>query len=93
MSKQFNLGQVVLTRGINDAIAESTPFTKEVLHSVNRYRAGDWGDLCEEDKEANDFAVDHEDRILAAYETCLGKVWIITEWDRSVTTILFPHEY
>lgn len=97
MSKQFNFGQVVLTRGINDAIAENTTesmlFTKQVVRACRRYRAGDWGDLCEEDKAANDFAVDNELRILAAYETCKGKIWIITEWDRSVTTILFPHEY
>jgi hypothetical protein len=45
------------------------------------------------DKELNDLAVKTGERILEAYETSKGKIWIITEWDRSATTILFPNEY
>ena len=52
------------------------------------------GITCEEDAEMNTEAVNNgDDRILAVYKTCKGNIWIITEWDRSVTTILFPSEY
>jgi hypothetical protein len=58
-----------------------------------RHRSGDWGDVCDEDKKLNDEAVDGEGRILSAYTVDGEKVWVITEWDRSVTTVLFPSEY
>ena len=56
---------------------------------------GDWGDLCKEDKALNDSALANgNDRILSSYTNENDvKIWIITEWDRSVTTILFPEEY
>lgn len=54
----------------------------------------DWGEMDEEDKVLNDAAVENgEDRFFSIYETCKGRIWIITEADRSVTTILFPSEY
>ena len=58
-----------------------------------RHLAGDWGDLCEEDKAENELSLKEGFRLLSAYETEIGKIWIITEADRSVTTILFPSEY
>lgn len=60
-----------------------------------RHARGDWGDLCEEDKGANDTAYRcGEGRILSSYKTKTGeKIWIITEADRSATTILLPEEY
>lgn len=64
--------------------------------SFNRYVRCDWGDTCAEDKTSNDYAVRHGERILAAYEHPDHpdwRIWIITEWDRSITTILFPDEY
>lgn len=91
--KKFNLGQVVVTRQINSDIADSSKFAKEVHMSLMRYASCDWSDTCEADKPLNDEAVKHGDRILAAYETSKGKIWIITEWDRSATTILYPDEY
>ncbi len=90
---KFNLGQVVVTRAINNDIAESSKFAREVHTSLMRYASCDWGDTHPEDKPLNDEAVKHGDRILAAYETSQGKIWIITEWDRSATTILYPEEY
>lgn len=89
----MELGQLVMTRGIADAIEESPAFTIEVQKSFNRYLAHDWGELCREDIELNIRALEVGERILASYETSQGKVYIITEWDRSVTTILFAHEY
>lgn len=90
----FNMGKLYMTRGINDTIADSTKFSKEILKCLARYKNHDWGEMCEEDKALNDEAVSSgESRILAAYKTSEGKVYIITEWDRSVTTILFASEY
>ncbi len=55
---------------------------------------GDWGDLDDEDKKENELSVKQGFRILSAYNLENGeKVWVITEWDRSVTTILLPEEY
>ena len=59
-----------------------------------RYKNQDWGNLCEEDKKLNDEAIKTGNgRILAAYETSKGKIYIITESDISATTILFSEEY
>lgn len=90
---KFKLGQVVTTRTINNDMAEDSTFAKEVTESLKRYVNCDWGDTHEDDKPINDDAVKHGDRILAAYKTSKGKIWIITEWDRSATTVLYPDEY
>ena len=59
-----------------------------------RHMAGDWGDVDEEDKAANDQALTDGSRLLSAYRTAAAKkLWIITEADRSATTILLPEEY
>ena len=81
-----------MTRGINDLVADNEHFAKFVWDSLKKYRTGDWGDLCDEDKRLNDEAIDSGSRILAAYEG-MYKIWVITEHDRSATTILFPDEY
>jgi hypothetical protein len=61
---------------------------------LDRHAAGDWGDLAQTDKDSNECAVTAgDDRILSAYGKGDAKLWIITEWDRSVTTILRPDEY
>ena len=88
--KKFELGKVVMTKGV----AENCIF-EDYLECLKRHQFGDWGDLCEEDKKANDFAVENGERILSAYTIGENKVkiWIITEWDRSCTTILLPEEY
>lgn len=93
----FPLGQKVWTAGVNDEIAENGHFGVFVIQCLSRHSIGDWGNaLCDEDKKLNDQALKHGDRILSAYEDKergFKKIWIITEWDRSVTTVLFPHEY
>lgn len=58
-----------------------------------KYCKCDWGDTCEEDVRSNNEAVKNGERILAAYMYGDTKIWIITEWDRSATTILFPEKY
>ena len=92
---KFHLGQLVTTRGVNDRVADDTQFAKLVTESLKRHAKGDWGDLCQEDKSENNLAVKAGNlRLLSAYERDdLPKIWIITEADRSVTTILFPDEY
>lgn len=88
------LGQLVFTRGVNDKVADDEEFAKFVTQSLERYVQKDWGDLGGDDMRENDLAVKQGNRILAAYEhKTLPKVWIITESDRSVTTVLFPDEY
>jgi hypothetical protein len=91
---RFDLGATVVTRGVADLLDESTSFAKDLQKALYRYIDCDWGDMTQEDKEANDHAVTFgDDRIFAAYELPETRVWIITEWDRSVTTILLPEEY
>lgn len=90
---KFQLGQVVVTRQINNDIAEDSKFAKEVHKSLARHHSGDWGELSEFDKEVNEEALEWNDRLLSAYETSRGKIWIITEADRSATTVLYPDEY
>ena len=55
---------------------------------------GDWGELCDEDRVANDQALIQEARVMSVYTSSAGVTfWIITEWDRSVTTVLLPEDY
>ena len=90
----FNMGQLVMTRGVNDQIAENEAFAKFVMSSLTRHRRGDWGNLSDEDKQENELSLKEGFRLLSAYEAeGLPKIWIITEADRSATTILFPDEY
>ena len=83
-----------MTRGVGDKMKQDAEFGMAITDYFQRYVNCDWGDLCEEDKEMNEVAVlTGEGRILASCNTKYGKVWIITEWDRSVTTVLFADEY
>lgn len=95
----FNLGQTVATSGISHACQNDSVFNQNIRTIFSRYTKQDWGDLTQGDKDLNDQAVKSgEDRILASYwvRNSIGetkKVYIITEWDRSATTILFADEY
>ena len=92
MSKAlFSLGQVVATPGALAALEEADqhPFV-----FLSRHVSGDWGNLVAEDKEENRRALEHGNRIFSSYLTAKNtKIWVITEWDRSVTTLLLPSEY
>lgn len=94
--RKFELGQPVMTFGVADKIEAEPDFGQFVIGSINRFMVADWGDTCEEDAAMNDEALKSgEDRIFAKY-TWADKnvtIWIITEWDRSITTVLFPEEY
>lgn len=92
---KFKLGQLVMTAAVNNKVADDTPFSKFVISSLGRHAAGDWGDMAQEDKAENNLAVSEGNlRVFSAYEKeGLPKIWIITEADRSVTTVLFPEDY
>ena len=87
----FSLGWVVATPGALQALEDAGQEPEEFL---NRHDRGDWGEVSEADKHENDFSLQHGFRILSAYTTAVGeRIWIITEADRSVTTILLSDEY
>ena len=90
---KFRLGQIFMTRGVNDRVANNEKFAKFVFNCLQRHTSGDWGDLCEEDRNENELSLKQGFRILSSYHTRVYKIWIITEADRSATTILFPQEY
>jgi len=91
---KFPSGTLVMTRGVNDKVADDVAFAKFVLLSIRRHFHGDWGTMCAEDKAANEAALNDGDRLMSAYEQPgLPKIWIITEADRSATTVLYPDEY
>lgn len=90
-ASKFPLGTVVATPGALRALEESgeSPFDFLVRHA-----SGDWGELDEDDKRENELSLIHGFRLLSAYRLRTGeKIWVITEADRSVTTLLLPEEY
>lgn len=92
---KFAMGQIVLTRGVYALAVSNSNFNSFVQESLKRHSNGDWGDLCPEDREENEIALREGNlRLFSSYEKeGLPKIWIITEADRSSTTVLFPDEY
>ena len=91
MTARFTLGKIVATPGCLATLEEAGQSPAEFLR---RHVSGDWGELDTEDKQANEDALLHGERLLSAYRTNKGeKIWVITEADRSVTTLLLPDEY
>ena len=91
--EKFSLGKLVMTRAVHEKMNSDIDFAIGVLESFERYRSCDWCDLCSEDKAENEQALRNGERIFVPYNIGNEKIYIITEWDRSVTTILFSHEY
>lgn len=90
----FELGKIFQSRSIYEECQKNKAFLAEVTAALKRYTLRDWGNLCADDKKMNDRALANgDDRILAAYKTSKGKIYIITEWDRSATNIIFASEY
>ena len=90
--KSFSeLGALVLTKGV-DALVRSEQL--DPFRYFGRHLQGDWGDVCDEDRRVNEDALISGERLMSVYEVEPGlTLWIITEADRSVTTILLPEEY
>ena len=106
--KLENLGRLVATKAVAELEESNKQFAIFLQLCLDKYLNNDWGVLAEEDKEMNDEAAKSgNERILAAYHfpddaswnavnswgSEENKIWIITEWDHSVTTVLFPSEY
>ena len=85
------LGKLVATPG---ALEELENAGEAPLLYVRRHAAGDWGDLCDEDRQLNEEAIENGERVLSSYRLSTNKrIWIITEADRSSTCVLLPSEY
>lgn len=93
IAPKFPLGRVVMTA--NAAWRLGTfEHDIEVMQALRRHARGDWGDLCEADRRENELALKKGYRLLSAYHAKDGtEFWIITEADRSVTTVLLPDDY
>lgn len=88
-TQKIELGQILITPGARDDLE-----LKDVASSLVRHASGDFGDVCDEDWALNEEAMETGGRILSSYHDRNGvNFWIITEHDRSATTILLPHEY
>ncbi|MCF1442025.1 hypothetical protein ACI2VK_10165 [Ralstonia nicotianae] len=88
---RLQLGRLVATPA---AIAALTTAGVSVFTLINRHARGDWGELSNEDRQQNELAVTTGQRVLSSYLLGNGqKIWIITEWDRSATTVLMSEEY
>lgn len=85
---RFPLGQVAVTANASLRLS-----TEEVLTALRRHASGDWGDLGPEDTLANEAPLHHGGRLFSAYGQDQHRVWVITEADRSVTTVLLPEDY
>ena len=87
---KFSLGHITATRGVFEHLERHGINASEYL---DRHVRGDWGDIPPEDAAENEFAVNRRLRLLSSYMIAGERVWIITEADRSASTLLFPSEY
>ena len=89
MAFKFQLGRTVITRNALERLTNN-----DVQTAVARHGAGDWGEVCPEDRQENELSLHKGFRLLSVYQSKAGeKFWVITEADRSVTTILLPEDY
>jgi hypothetical protein len=86
----FEMGQIMVTPY---ALASLSRLERHPVQLLTRHVTGDWGDLPEEDVKENQFSLEHGYRLFSAYVIEDAKFYVITEWDRSVTTVLLPDEY
>ena len=86
---KFPLGQVVITPASDQALQPLDVYT-----AIKRHQRGDWGDISEEDRAENELSLREGFRLFSVYHSEAGvKFWVITEADRSVTTVLLPSDY
>ena len=89
VTQLFRLGNIYTTPGVLEAVIQD-----DIPAALARHQSGDWGDVDDDDKGENEFALGRQLRLLSAYHSSNGvKFWIITEADRSSTTVLLPSEY
>lgn len=94
-TSKFPLGQTVVTAGVLGWVSEDATNTRHLFlrECLIRHVSGDWGDMCAEDCTTNEDALRYGSRLMSEYNLDGARIWIITEADRSVTTVLFPEEY
>jgi hypothetical protein len=90
MTAPLPLGRVLATPGALKLLSE---MGKDPFGYIARHATGDWGELCAFDRRQNEIALRDGYRVFSSYNVPAGRVWIITEADRSITTILLPEEY
>lgn len=89
MQNKFSLGRIVATPNALNQVP-----TTEMHKAINRHTQGDWGDVDGSDRNANEYSLNHGERLLSVYHASNRvKFWIITEADRSSTCILLPEDY
>jgi len=88
-ASKFPLGQIVITTNAKDSLNP-----EDIPLALERHASGDWGDLGEADIRSNEIGLAQGLRLLSAYDDRAGiRFWIITEADRSATTVLLPQDY
>ncbi|WP_043299655.1 hypothetical protein [Burkholderia pseudomallei] len=91
LPSRFQPGRLIMTAGVDTLIHEGR---LNPLPYLRRHLRADWGELTNEDRRRNDTALQCGDRLLSSYQVTPDlTLWIVTEWDRSVTTLLLPSEY
>ena len=94
MEARFELGKIVVTAGVAERMGSDFLFKTFIAYSIERHRRGIWGDVCKEDVEANEEALKDELRLMSVYKDVeVPDIWIITESNLKITTVLFPEEY
>lgn len=89
--RMFRLGTVVCTIGAGNALIAANVAPWDL---IERHVTGDWGDIDPRDRGANEWSIEHDARILSVYRIPGGAtIWVLTEADRSATTLLLPNEY
>ena len=89
LNGKFELGSLFITPGALEALSHD-----QVLAALKRHVTGDWGDCCGEDRDENELSLEQGFRLLSVYHSAAGvEFWVITEADRSSTTLLLPAEY
>jgi hypothetical protein len=90
MMEPLPLGRIVAILGALEVLSEAG---EDPLRYLARHASGDWGDLDEDDRRENEWSLRHGWRVLSSYPVGEETIWIITEADRSVTTVLLPEAY
>tara|TARA_Y100001949_G_scaffold151691_1_gene137578 strand:+ start:96 stop:437 length:342 start_codon:yes stop_codon:yes gene_type:complete len=93
---RFELGHIVSTANFTHRMKELGEDPEQLMSiAIGRHVTGDWGDLSDDDKATMEQAIDNKGQLMSSYKINNGdtKFWVITEWDRSVTTVLMPEDY
>lgn len=88
-SARFRLGLITVTANALDNLSQD-----DILAAIQRHQAGDWGEVCDDDRKENELSLEKGFRLLSVYRSAAGlPFWLITEADRSITTVLMPEDY